>query len=393
MGDHLMTVPQGTFDLHRHPERHREALRAWDGADELLLRRLEGDDPGLDADWAPAPEGGATLVLQDAFGALSVALSSRAPTVVVDSYCSGAAIVENLGRNGVPTDVVDLRTTGDELADLAGRVTLLVVRPPRNLALLEHLLRLVRPLLAPDAVVVGAEMVKHLHTSTLEVFERVLGPTTTTRAHRRSRVIECRPDDTRDPGPWPWPASYVVEPGTLRVSSWPGVFSATRLDHGTALLLEHLPETDGSEHIVDLGCGNGVLGTVAALENPEAELTFVDDSALAVDAASSTFEQNLGPQRRARFVHGNGLVEPDVVEPDTVGLVLCNPPFHEQRAMGDAVAWQMFHDAHRALAPEGELWVVGNRHLAYHAKLRRIFGNCEVVASSARFVVLRAVRR
>ena len=77
----------------------------------------------------------------------------------------------------------------------------------------------------------------------------------------------------------------------------------------------------------------------------------------------------------------------------TVGLVLCNPPFHEQRAMGDAVAWQMFHDAHRALAPDGELWVVGNRHLAYHAKLRRIFGNCEVVGSSARFVVLRAVRR
>jgi 16S rRNA (guanine1207-N2)-methyltransferase len=36
---------------------------------------------------------------------------------------------------------------------------------------------------------------------------------------------------------------------------------------------------------------------------------------------------------------------------------------------------------------------VGNRHLAYHAKLHRIFGNDEFVASSPKFVVLRAVRR
>ena len=54
---------------------------------------------------------------------------------------------------------------------------------------------------------------------------------------------------------------------------------------------------------------------------------------------------------------------------------------------------EMFTDAHRALQVGGELWVVGNRHLAHHAKLQRIFRNCEVVASSPKFVVLRAVRR
>ena len=48
---------------------------------------------------------------------------------------------------------------------------------------------------------------------------------------------------------------------------------------------------------------------------------------------------------------------------------------------------------HRALQVGGELWVVGNRHLAHHAKLQRIFRNCEVVGSSPKFVVLRAIRR
>jgi 23S rRNA (guanine1835-N2)-methyltransferase len=390
MADPVMSVPQGTFALQRHPDRSREELRAWDAADELLLSRLAGVDPGVADGWSPIEHRGATVVLHDAFGALAVALAERSPTVVVDSYCSTVAIERNCALNGVDPSTIQV---GSPLDELDGPVSLLVVRPPRNLALLEHLLRSVRPQLAPDAVVVGAEMVKHLHASTLAVFERVLGPTTTSRAHRRARAIECRPDPTLDPGPWDWPTTFTLEPGAHRVTSWPGVFAASRLDHGTALLLEHLPETDGPETIIDLGCGNGVLGTFAAIENPEAQVTFVDDSALALVSAQATFADNVDDGRTPRMVHGNGLFDPEVAEPGSVGLVLTNPPFHEHRAMGDAVAWQMFTDAHRALRVDGELWVVGNRHLAHHAKLQRIFGNCEVVGSSPKFVALRAVRR
>ena len=394
MTEHTMTVPQGSFELRRHPERDREELRAWDAADELLLHRIAGVDPGIGVDWAPLEDRGRTVVLGDAFGALCVPLARWGPTAVVDSYCSTVAIPENLSSNGHDPASVTLRSPFDELDDVDGPVSLLVVRPQRNLAMLEHLLRLVRPLLADDALVVGAEMVKHLHSSTLSVFERVLGPTTTTRAHRRARALECRIDPDLEPGPWNWPTTFTLEPGAHQITSWPGVFAASRLDHGTALLLDHLPETDGPESIVDLGCGNGVLGTFAAIENTEATVTFVDDSALALASAVTTYGANVGADRHARFVHGNGLFDgEDTIDEGSVGLVLTNPPFHEHRAMGDAVAWQMFSDAHRALQADGELWVVGNRHLAYHAKLHRIFGNCEVVASSPKFVVLRAVRR
>lgn len=389
MTDHSMTVPQGTFDLRRHPERDREQLRAWDAADELLLDHLAA---------AQHIGEGTRLVLHDAFGALSVPLArslrptERAPVVVVDSWCSAVAVHDNVARAGLAAGAVDVRDPTADLVDLAGRVDLVVVRPPRNLALLEHLLRRVRPLLSRDATVVGAEMVKHLHSSTLEVFERVLGPTTTTLARRRARALECRPDPSIEPGPWDWPHVLTLQPGDHRIVSWPGVFAAGRLDRGTALLLEHLPETEGDETVVDLGCGNGALGTFAALDNDDAELVFVDDSALALASARATFAAAVGDGRPAEFVHGNGLFDPPALQEGTAGLVLCNPPFHEHRAMGDAVAWEMFADAHRALRPGGELWVVGNRHLAYHAKLKRRFGNCEVVASSPKFVVVRAVR-
>ena len=60
---------------------------------------------------------------------------------------------------------------------------------------------------------------------------------------------------------------------------------------------------------MDLGCGNGVLGTVAALDNPEAEVTFVDDSALAIDVGPVDLRATVGarPTRR-RFVVGQRAV-------------------------------------------------------------------------------------
>ena len=46
-----------------------------------------------------------------------------------------------------------------------------------------------------------------------------------------------------------------------------------------------------------------------------------------------------------------------------------------------------------AIAHLGELHVVGNRHLAYHAKLKKLFGNCTTRAGNGKFVVLVARRQ
>ncbi|MFD9904289.1 methyltransferase, partial [Streptomyces sp. NPDC059063] len=70
-----------------------------------------------------------------------------------------------------------------------------------------------------------------------------------------------------------------------------------------------------------------------------------------------------------------------------------NPPFHSHQATTDATAQRMFRGARDALRPGGELWVVGNRHLGYHVRLKRLFGNVDVAASNRKFVILRAVKR
>ena len=140
--------------------------------------------------------------------------------------------------------------------------------------------------------------------------------------------------------------------------------------------------------MADLGCGNGVLGIACALANPEAQLTLVDESYMAVQSAAENWQAALG-ERAVEIRAGDGLAaQPE----DSLEIVLCNPPFHQQQVVGDFLAWRMFQQARAALVKGGELWIVGNRHLGYHAKLARLFRGVEQVAATPKFVVLKAIK-
>jgi 16S rRNA (guanine1207-N2)-methyltransferase len=342
------------------------------------------------------------LVVNDAFGALTVALSCgpdpTLPAFLTDSHVSVLATLANLRRNGQDPGSLRVHAGPDALAAGAPlRADRVLVKVPKSLALLEDQLRRVRRAVAPGTPVVGAAMVRHLPRAAVEVFERVVGPTTTSLARKKARLLHAEVDGSLDPGGWGWPREYRAPWGDVVVDH-PGVHAAGRLDAGTAQLLAHLdlPGLGADATVLDLGCGDGIVGLAVARAHPDARIVGVDESHLAVASAELTFRGNLGPQHGARFQVADVLeVEPGrpVVEPGSVDVALVNPPFHHDRAVGDDTAWRMFTGAHRALRPGGELRVVGNRHLAHHAKLSRIFGASEVLSSDPRFVVCRAVRR
>ncbi|TXS46913.1 methyltransferase domain-containing protein [Streptomyces sp. uw30] len=377
-----MTTPWGELALTRFPEDPRDRLRAWDASDEYLLRHLAERDISLS---------GTVVVVGDRWGALVTALAGHRPTQITDSYLTQEATRANLARHGVEPGTVRLLTTQDPPPD---RVDVLLVRVPKSLALLEDQLIGLAPAVHEGTVVVGTGMVKEIHTSTLQLFERVLGPTRTSLAQKKARLIFCTPEPVPEPPVNPWPYTYTLPDGIGAVShstvvNHAGVFCADRLDIGTRFFLGHLPDGKGARRVVDLGCGNGIVGTAVALANPEAEVLFVDESFQAVASAEATYRAN-GVPGHAEFRVGDGMAG---VPAGSVDLVLNNPPFHSHQATTDATAWRMFTGAKRALRPGGELWVIGNRHLGYHVKLRRLFGNSELVAGDPKFVVLRAVKR
>lgn len=384
--DNLFQSPFGKLRLQRYPipapSGREQSLRAWDAADEYLLEEL-----GSDA----AAVGGTIAIVNDGFGALTCSLNGRssAPLLMLgDSFLSQEACRRNLALNQLDASQVMMLDCQQPLPCPA--IDLVLLKIPRSLALLEAQLEHLRPGLHAGTRIIAAGMVKHMPASTQTVFEHVLGPARTSLARKKARLLFC------DPAPAQWPAtapapltdSYVVEwdGRDITLHNHAGVFSREGLDIGTRLLLEHLPVTISGRQVIDLGCGNGLVGIAAALRYPDAELHFTDESFNALASARLNMAAAL-PGRAATFTATNCL---DGIGNNSADLILNNPPFHQQHVVGDHVAWQMFKDARRVLRSGGELWVVGNRHMGYHAKLERLFGHCELVASNSKFVVLRA---
>jgi len=365
-----LTVPQGRFLLRRAHHDPTQPLRAWDAADEYALDHLRAADVG----------GGSWLVANDSFGALAVALAARRPTSWSDSCVSMAATTANLEANDLDPAAVELLPS---TAEPTAPVDVAVVKIPRTLAFLEDELRRLRPHLHADSVVIGAGMTKAVHRSTIAAFESIIGPTPTTHARKKARLLLSSVDPELRPGPSPFPLRWSTEEG-IAVTAWPNAFSATGLDGGTRLLLAHLPVPAPGSTVVDLGCGTGVVAATLAHRHPDLDVVCCDESHQAIASARATVGAVTG---RAAF-HVTDVL--DGIEDGAADLVLLNPPFHASGARTTSVAHRMFAEARRVLRPDGSLHVVANRHLGHHVTLRRWFDEVAVVASDPRFVVLRA---
>ena len=362
--------------LKRYPEQERQStLQAWDSADEYLL------DAFLNLGEIP----GRLLLINDGFGALTCALNAFHPVNVSDSYISQQAAKLNLRRNHLAEDVGEFI---DCLTNFPIDPAVVLIKIPKTLALLEFQLYQLSLVVTPKTIIIAGAKTQDIHTSTLHLFEKWLGPTKTSLAKKKSRLIFCQPTGEKRDELSPL-LSWPLESTNYQIANYPSVFSRSSLDIGARFFMAHLP-TGLEGKIADLGCGNGVIGLTALEKNPQASLLFTDESHMAVESARYNIAFNrqadLG---RCQFTVDNSLSQ----QPDgSLQAVLCNPPFHQNNAITDHIARQMFGDAKRCLIKGGELRIIGNRHLGYHHYLRKLFGNCETLASNNKFVILKSIK-
>ena len=173
---------------------------------------------------------------------------------------------------------------------------------------------------------------------------------------------------------------------TLAAAS--GVFSAERLDPGTAVLLRkaELPTAATTGALLDLGCGYGPIACVLASEAPEATVYAVDVNARARELAIA----NASALGLAGRLHVSA---PDDVPGDVAfAQIWSNPPTHVGKAQLHALVQRWLP----RLAPDGVAWLVINRHLggdSLHGWLTSLGWDVARIGSQRGFRVLRVRRK
>lgn len=378
--------PFGSFRLKRIPDTDRN-LQAWNAADSYLLKHLSEQMSEDELKQA------SILILNDDFGALSVSLAQYGCDSLSDSFVSHQAIKSNIQANCPEflKQVQFIKST----ENLTKHYDLVLFKVPKTFAYLNDQMMWLVDHVSESSSVIGAVMAKNLQRSLLDALNQIFTHAEASLAWKKARLILIKPSFNTSIKAslkhFPADTAQFKLPDGSRIHGLSNVFSRTRLDLGARFFLDHFPDAlePVPETIIDLGCGNGVLSLKAAQCYPDANIIAVDESYMAVESTRKTMADNFKHLSRFQFISSHVL---QGLEPEQADLIICNPPFHQQHVVGDAIAWQMFVQSARVLKKGGELWIVGNRHLAYHVKLKRLFGNQSLVATNNKFVIIKAIK-
>jgi 16S rRNA (guanine1207-N2)-methyltransferase len=119
--------------------------------------------------------------------------------------------------------------------------------------------------------------------------------------------------------PRPGAVHVVTSDLHLELATDSGVFSPSRLDPGTRLLLETAPPPPASGNLLDLGCGYGPLALVLAARSPGAQVW-------AVDVNTRALELCAGNAERAGLPNVHCATPDDPAVPGSFALIWSNPP-------------------------------------------------------------------
>ena len=180
-------------------------------------------------------------------------------------------------------------------------------------------------------------------------------------------------------------ADWRAGPALTEGGFWtaPGVFSADAVDPASALLAEALPDKLGHD-VADLGAGWGFLAA-HVLTRPEVKVAhLVEAEHMALECARRNVTDP-----RAVFHWADARAWP---APGKMDTVVMNPPFHTTRTADPALGQAFVRAAAAMLKPQGQVWMVANRHLPYEQCLQDSFANCFEVGGDTRFKLFHAAR-
>ena len=157
-----------------------------------------------------------------------------------------------------------------------------------------------------------------------------------------------------------------------------GLFSPEHIDRGTLAMLSHV-NIEAGMRVMDLGCGCGVVGIVAAKIAGEENVFMSDSDPLAVETARRNAERN--------GVAGVSITLSDgfkSVDAGNFDLILSNPPYQTDFSVAKGFIEKGFN----RLKIGGRLVMVTKRREWYKNKLISVFGGVEIRETDGYFVFI-----
>lgn len=165
-----------------------------------------------------------------------------------------------------------------------------------------------------------------------------------------------------------------------------GVFSKSEVDRGSHTLLKALSKETLQGHVLDLGCGYGVIGIVLKDWFPELTVTAVDVNPRAVELAVLN---SMASGRTVEALVSDGF---SALEKQVFQAVITNPPIRA----GKKVIYRMFEDAYAHLSDGGSFYAVIRRNQGAESAMNRlaeIFGSCDLIDRDRGYWVLKCTRK
>tara|TARA_B100000809_G_scaffold190388_1_gene188979 strand:+ start:934 stop:2004 length:1071 start_codon:yes stop_codon:yes gene_type:complete len=182
----------------------------------------------------------------------------------------------------------------------------------------------------------------------------------------------------------------VLQVSGLNTLSKPGLFGWDKVDRGSKLLMEQLPEVLASLDIkpaslLDLGCGFGYL-TLASHEMEFDYRCATDNNAAALIAAKANFQQNS--------------LEVDTIAADCADsidrkfdLILCNPPFHQGFSITGDLTHKFLAATYRLLSAHGAALLVVNQFVPIERKAQALNFSVTLLMNNGSFKVVLLSKR
>jgi 16S rRNA (guanine1207-N2)-methyltransferase len=174
----------------------------------------------------------------------------------------------------------------------------------------------------------------------------------------------------------------VIHDIPLVFETVPEVFSPDRIDAGTLAMLS-VVRFDPGDKVLDLGCGYGVVGILAARLLGPGQVYMLDNDPRAIALAGANIVLN-----RCR---GVSLALSDGFRSFAetgFTVILCNPPYH----VDFSVPKHFIEKGFNRLAIGGRMFMVTKRRLWYQNKFKSIFGGSRVNEVDG-YLVFEATRR